>query len=238
MLNYSKGAPALYLQIKEQLRAELTSGKYELGSYIPTENALEITYGVSKITIRKAIQDLEDEGYLVKKKGKGTIVVQNHYFNKLAKTKSYSRKLEELGIKLAKKNAKCEVLDAENISEIATIMSGKVNCVKRLIYADGRILTYLESYIPFSEELKIDFSLADWSLYQTLSDLGVTVERSEDFFSVELASLETASILQIAIGTPILKRVRKAYDMSGKIIEYSIGYYLTAKMPYIVEMEK
>lgn len=238
MLDYRKGAPALYLQIKDILRQEIFDGLYPLGTYIPTETELEKKFDVSKITIRKAIQDLEDEGYLLKKKGKGTLVIQNNYFNKLSKAKSYSQKLEELGFKLSKAEVTVSRVDTKAVPGLEDYFATQALCVSRVILADNDELTYIQTYLPATLGLPETASGYKDSLYRLLSDLGATMGRCEDRFSVEYASDEVAAKLNIPAGQAILKRIRIGYDQFNQVIEYSLAYYPTTIQPYIVEMEK
>lgn len=238
MLNYQKGAPALYLQIRDILRKEILLKKYPLGSYIPTETEFEHIFSVSKITIRKAIQYLEDEGYLQKQKGRGTIVIQNHYFNKLSKTKSYSEKLEQLGVQLMKANIESESLELTKGDEAYGKIADRVQCISRVILADKKILSYMRTYLPQSLGVEIDIDKPKWSLYGELSSQGIVVDHSEDFFTAILATSYIAGKLSVTDGTPILKRIRIGYDHLMQVIEYSIGFYLTESIPYIIEMGK
>ena len=61
----------LYEQLKNAIKENIQSGKYPAGFKIPNEEELCIQYSVSRITVRRSVKDLCDEGYLVKKQGKG-----------------------------------------------------------------------------------------------------------------------------------------------------------------------
>ena len=75
----------LYIQVVDILKQKILNNEYKIDENIPTERELEQEFGVSKITIRKAIEILESEGYVEKKSGKGTKVISNSLFNKLSK---------------------------------------------------------------------------------------------------------------------------------------------------------
>ena len=98
-----KNKKILYQEVSDSIKKDVIEGKYPLNSYIPTENELEEMYNVSKITVRKAIQILCNEGYLVKQSGKGTEVISNRPFNILSKASSFTTILEKSGKQVEKK---------------------------------------------------------------------------------------------------------------------------------------
>ena len=73
-LDDSKGAPPLYLQISNILREKIIKQEYEYGDHIPSEKEIQELYGVSRITARQAIQELEQDDMVKRARGKGTIV--------------------------------------------------------------------------------------------------------------------------------------------------------------------
>lgn len=92
----------LYQQIQKILKDRILHGVYPLGSIIPSEPQLEKEFGVSKMTIRGAVQELSQEGYVQKKSGIGTIVTRNTSYQKLSKGKRFTELLVEEGHKLEK----------------------------------------------------------------------------------------------------------------------------------------
>lgn len=75
-LDYSKGSVPLYVQIYQDLKEKINNKTYEYGQNIPTEFELQEAYGVSRITVRQAIQALEQEGLVIRARGKGTVVAK------------------------------------------------------------------------------------------------------------------------------------------------------------------
>jgi len=64
----------LYLKIYYQLREEIESGKYKAGELLPSEEELAVTFQASRTTIRNALQELEKDNLIFRKRGKGTVV--------------------------------------------------------------------------------------------------------------------------------------------------------------------
>lgn len=87
-LNTTSDIP-LFKQLKNDLLEQIKKGIYISGQQIPTETELSELYHVSRITIRRAITELCNEGVLIKKQGKGTFVKERKIFRKLEHTLSF-----------------------------------------------------------------------------------------------------------------------------------------------------
>ena len=72
----------LYRDVADKLKEDIMSGRYPIGSFLPTETELEATFNVSKITVRKAIELLAADEYVEKRSGRGTTVLSNRPYNK------------------------------------------------------------------------------------------------------------------------------------------------------------
>lgn len=88
-LNISSEKP-LYLQLKEHIKSEINMERYMPGQKLSTETELCEEYGVSRITARRAITDLVEEGVLIKKQGKGTFVREVKHKRELISVGSFS----------------------------------------------------------------------------------------------------------------------------------------------------
>lgn len=91
LLSLSRKDKPLYMQIANIIKDRILHGVYPIGLNIPSEPQLEQEFNVSKITVRGAIQELVQEGFLEKGSGKGTKVIRNTSSSKLSKWKN-SRK--------------------------------------------------------------------------------------------------------------------------------------------------
>ena len=89
-----KRTRVLYLEVADKIKEDIFSGKYPVGSMLPTESELEELFQVSKITVRKAIELLASDEYVAKKSGRGTTVLSNRPYNRLSKAASFTQILE------------------------------------------------------------------------------------------------------------------------------------------------
>ncbi|WP_346973908.1 GntR family transcriptional regulator, partial [Coprobacillus cateniformis] len=100
----------LYYSIMETIKDSIINGVYPINSLLPTETEFEKIFNVSKITIRKAIDLLEKDGYVSKQSGKGTTVISNSIFNKLSNGYSFANLLKQQGYQVTKENTQFEYI--------------------------------------------------------------------------------------------------------------------------------
>lgn len=97
MIDKNKSKP-LYIQIKESIQSQIYDGKLAKGNKIPTEVELMAIYKVSRVTVRKAINELVEDGLLSKQPGKGTFVNQIHLQKSIDRMSSWTEKNKNLGM--------------------------------------------------------------------------------------------------------------------------------------------
>ena len=98
LLDKSRPIP-LYYQVKESLLEKIKSRQFKVGDLIPSESELQEKYKVSRITIRRAIQELVQEGHLYTKQGKGTFVSRPKVSQELNLITSWAETMAEMGMR-------------------------------------------------------------------------------------------------------------------------------------------
>ena len=139
----------LYLQVEADIKNRILSKQYMPGDKLPTENELSDQYNVSKITIRKAIQSLSDEGYVNKVQGKGTFINFKKDKLYLNKTSGFKESLSSLGHASRHDIIQASFLNAdEDIAEKLMIPMGtKVVYIERLVWQDNEPIAIDKIYI-------------------------------------------------------------------------------------------
>ncbi|WP_413380268.1 GntR family transcriptional regulator [Alkalihalobacillus sp. 1P02AB] len=236
-MNISRKKGPLYLQIRNVIKDRILHGVYPIGENIPSEIQLEEEFDVSKITVRNAIKELVQEGYLEKKSGKGTKVIRNTSASKLSKGKRFTEVLVEKGHKIKKKVLKSEIVQNEMGSEPYRLFGKECVRVERLYYLNNT------PYIHFTHFLSIELAdfdeddLNDQSLYELLAEHELVLDKFRDEFAVCQSSPHIAELLEIVIDTPLLKRLRYSMDENGEVTEFSEGYYNTNLQLYVVNYD-
>ncbi|MFC3802279.1 GntR family transcriptional regulator [Cohnella sp. GCM10012308] len=225
------------MQIKNILKDRILHGQYPLDTNIPPEPRLEEEFGVSKITIRGAIKELVQEGYLEPSSGRGTRVIRNTKAAKRSTWKSFTELLVEEGHAMQKRLLGAATVRHETGSEQHRLLGDGGLRIERLYLLDGAPYIHYAHYLPERLE-KADLSgLAEQSLYGFLEENGIVLARFRDAFAVTSAPAGIAEQLNLAAGAPLLKRQRYAYDEAGGVVEYSEGYYNTALQHYVVNYD-
>ncbi len=237
IVNVSPKNGPLYLQIKNILKDRVLHGVYPIGTNIPSEPQLENEFDVSKITVRNAIKELVQEGYLEKKSGKGTKVIQNTSASKLSKGKRFTEVLVGEGHKVQKKLLQAKLVYNEEGTELYQLFGERCLSIERLYHLDEvPYIHYTHYLIARMEDIELS-DLNAHSLYGLLDEQGISLEKFRDEFAVAHAPFHVEEILRVKKGSPLLKRSRYSYDESGNVIEYSQGYYNTQMQHYVVNYD-
>ncbi|MNO38461.1 HTH-type transcriptional regulator FrlR [compost metagenome] len=236
-LSLSRKDKPLYMQIANIIKDRILHGVYPIGLNIPSEPQLEQEFNVSKITVRGAIQELVQEGFLEKGSGKGTKVIRNTSSSKLSKWKKFTEILVDEGHQIRKHWLKAERVYNEIGSEPYRLFGE--HCIRlERIYSlnDIPYVHYTHYLVNGMDDLDL-LDLNAQSLYELLEERSVSLERLRDEFSVAVPPPDVEEILLLEKKTPLLKRTRYSYDELGKVTEYSIGFYNTELQNYVVNYE-
>jgi len=212
-------------------------GEYPLGTNIPSEPQLEQEFNVSKITVRNAIKELVQEGYLEKGSGKGTKVIRNTSVSKLSKWKRFTEVLVEEGHRIRKQLLRAEIVSNEEETEPFRLFGENCLRIERLYHLNDVPYIHYTHYITMKVATIELPDLNMQSLYDLLEEQDINLEKYRDEFAVGIAPAHVEQALQIKAGTPLLRRSRFSYDEQGELIEYSHGYYNTDLHQYVVNYD-
>lgn len=219
-LDTTSGIP-LYVQVRERLRAELD--RMEQGKPIPVEAELEKQFGVSRITIRRAIDELASEGLLLRQQGKGTFVQRPKLTHELSLITSWTDQLKRLGFMPRTAHRKCieEVAAAHVADALRLEPSEKVIKIQRVRLAQREPISYMMNYIPsrlVPGFLKKKF--AQESLYELLeNEYDLIAAMAVDTVGSRLATEEEAAALRIDRKAPVLSVRRLSFLEDGIPLE-------------------
>lgn len=213
------GAP-LHHQISVVLRSGIASGRYSPGSYLPGENVLMEMYDVSRATVRRALDTLEDEGLIDRLPGKGTRVLD------VAVNVSIAGHLP--AIERATRDTTVELLEwgptaVPREAALALMIPEGTRCLKivRLRSHDGMPLRHMTSYVPSDAGDLLDREqLSGGTLPAALEGIGRPVVRAEDEVGAALADPVLAAALAVKVGDPLLEVTRTMYDPDRRPLAY------------------
>lgn len=233
---------AKYQEIEELLLKEIAAGKYPVGQLIPKEMDLVAKYQVSRPTVRHALQDLVNQGYLERKKHAGTIVKRNKIAQEFTHViESYSHEMQHNGLR-----AETKVLFFAKITAPKTVAKAmkldngaEVYKLIRLRYADREPVVLVTTFLPakiLPDFGKIDFSKQ--SLYQELAKRNLAVVHVKRKLEVKTADAEIANLLDIDQNAPVFYFHTHGYSSGEQLVEYSIATYRGDLNYFLIDLHK
>ena len=197
-------------------------------------------FEVSRITVRRAISDLEHDGYLIKRKGRGTIVCPQKKERDMSVFNSFSGDANVKGDKPGSIILHCKEVEASvKIAEMLQVETGeKVYFLKRLRLLNGRIIALNETYVSG----RLGFALrgedfdSTTSLYEYLEQHGIVLGSADETVEAKMATSEIRRELFLEESKPLVYKERVTYDMNGRPVEFSENSYLSDSYKYYIHI--
>ena len=219
----SASVSPLYAQIMERIRQDIFRGIYPTGSRIPAEHELESRYNVSRVTVRRALQELTAAGLLERKQGKGTFVSQPKEERVERPLVGFHDACREAGktpsvlsTRIRERRAESEERARLGLQEDASVIE-----IRRVLAADGEPVI-LEQCCFSMAYAWLEGAGVRGSLYRSLQEYGVQAEKSIYDLSLTTAGEETAAMLGIPEGTALIRVVQVVYDQKGRPLHTSL----------------
>ncbi len=216
----------LYYQLAEQLEAAIHAGDLAPGVRLETEVQLADRCGLSRPTVRQAIQHLVDRGLLVRKRGVGTQVVQAQVRRTIELTSLYD------DLMAAQRSPRTKVLDLATVpagdqvaKDLGMAPGTGVVRLRRLRLTDSEPLALMTNHLPADIVELTAEGLEQRGLYETLRAAGVNLRIAHQTIGARAASTAEAALLDERRGVPLLTMTRTAFDDKGRAIEYGTHVY-------------
>jgi GntR family transcriptional regulator len=240
METVASGPLPRYYQLKEIIRERIRSGEWTPGSLIPSERELCERYGISRMTARQSIIELVNEGLLYREQGKGTYVGQPKIPQQLLRLTGCTEDMRARQQSPGAKVLTAEMWPAdEAAAERLRIRVGQpVYRLRRLRLADSEPLALETSCISFMGcERLLDNDFGRDSLYQLLEETyDVPPLEAEQELEADVAGEEEARLLEVAIGSPVLRTVRVTTTRRSQPVEYATSVYRGDKYRFYTRM--
>jgi GntR family transcriptional regulator len=219
-----QSALPLYAQVKQSLQREIEADM-KAGDALPTEGELEKRFGVSRITVRRALDELVSEGVIVRQQGRGTFVREPHIAQELPRLVSWSAQMRALGYEPGSIQTDIELMEpSAELAQLLEMPPGeRLMLVRRLRTANGEPVCIMSNYLP--EKLVPNFGshgLLGDSLYATLAASGIVPVSAEDRIEARAASEWEAHLLQVPAWSPLLQVTRLTFDAAHRPLYVSV----------------
>ncbi len=216
-------------QVYLVLRDRILSGAISLGAKLPTENELAHCYGVSRVTVRRALGELARERLIERRRSAGTRAIYRPSPAPItADISGVLADLAEMGRRTTVRLLSFEYVPAEGAvaQALAAAADQLLQRSVRVRSIDGLPFSYLTTHVP--ESVSVTFTrhdLAARPLLELLERAGVKVERARQRITARLATPEVAEALGVRSGSPLIELVRIVYDQSGRAVEHLHALY-------------
>jgi len=223
----------LYFQAAQHLEQLIESGELPMGTRLENETDLADQLGLSRPTMRKAIEYLVDRGLLVRKRGLGTLVAHAKVRRQVELTSLYD------DLAKTRRDPSTRVLSfvVESAPETLALELGipagtNVYILERLRYAEGEPLALMRNHVPADllqltpEDLEVN------GLYNLLRANGVSLRIAKQSIGARAATAAEARALGETRGAPLLTMTRAAYDDQGRAVEHGSHVYRASRYSF------
>lgn len=217
----------LHAQAEQLLRTLIRRKEHRNGARLPDEVSLARHLGISRNTLRTAILRLVSEGLLERKAGVGTRVAEPKVRSGVGAWHSFTREMESKGIKVEtySMNVKEVTAPAEVAQALKIRMGTKVVCLDRVRGWEGNLEVVFRSYFHPRLELSAEDSF-ERPLYEIIRErCSIVADESLEEITAVPADARVASLLRVALGTPLLRRERTVLDTGRRPMEFAVVHY-------------
>jgi GntR family transcriptional regulator len=222
-----------YHQIYVTLRTWVRDGTYKPGEQIPTEPQLCEMFGVSRITVRKAVDNLAKEGWLLRQQGRGTFV----HISRARAAGSLDIndvRRQVAGIAAATEVRDLKVIDIDPDDETRASLGldeqARVQRATHVRTVEGVPLGLITTYVPLDVARREDpAEMARQPMFELLGTIGIRVARADQYVGATLAGVE--------VGAPLLRLSRTVFDDEDRPVERVVALYRTDTCHYHMTLE-
>lgn len=237
------GADPLYAEVAADLRKKIASGVWKTGDRLPPELELCETYHVSRITVRRALDELVRDHLIMRRRAKGTFVLDqfaDRADDHFTLARSFSSELRERGQEAQTLWATISMERADEL--VARALECEVGeeamVLRRVRGTEGHPFVYFVTRFSPVDGLPLVASCYYGSFYELLAEHGITPCDVLESLEATRPTSEVRAALGVGRSTPILKRVRMTRQVDGDFRERTDCYYIGSDYRYYVDFER
>ena len=215
-------------------------GRLGIGTAIPSERQLSADLGVSRLTLRAALDDLAREGYLVRRRGSGTYVQQPKISQELTIT-SFSDDMRRRGMVPGSRTLSMTTISAgARLGRFLNVSpSEQIVVVKRLRLADGETMAIETLHIPAALVPGLTPNALAGSFYELLQDrYGVVIAGGTQAIEPTVTNEEESAALGVPLHSPAFLFERTSRDEAGRTVEFVQSVYRGDRYRIVTELSR
>ncbi len=229
----------MHAQLREHIREKIEEGEYKYGTAIPSERNFAEMYGLNRMTVRHAIDELVREGILKRIQGKGTFVTKPKIERDVSSLKGFSRMLINKGIKPSSQLIHSEKRKAGyKYAAIFNIDKDEyVYRMLRLRLGDNEPITLEDTYVPYNliDNIEnIDFEV--YSLYDLFAANNIELSSSNQTLTLIKIRNGEAKLLNVLPGSTVFLLEYTTVDSKGRALEFTRAYTSGEKSTFYAEL--
>jgi GntR family transcriptional regulator len=219
----------LYGKVEEVLASEIARGDHRPGDRLPSEDELLARFGVSRITVRRAIQNLIQRGVVEIQRGRGTFVLAPKVSQELTRLTGFVEDMDTHGRKASARVVSKGIVAASlRVAQHLGVSKGaRVMRIERVRLADAVPMSFDETYLPLEIGKQIVRNdLRVRPIFALLEEkYGIPLTEAEYSLEAAAASAHVAGALNVPEGAPIFRIERTSFTTSGRPIDYEMLSY-------------
>lgn len=223
----------VYKKIEDHLKNIIDNKQLKEGDLLPSENKLCEEFGVTRMTVRIALNNLVKEGYIIKKKGIGSVVVSNKISDNISIVTSFTAEMKEKGFAIQTILDGFEVMEADEIihKRLKVRLGEAVWKIRRVRVANNVRISYMITYMPVRLFPKLERKHCEGSLYEYIQDeCGYKIALAEREVEAVIANKELRRALKLKKEEPLLHIEQVAKLENSDVFEYSHTYHYGYKL--------
>jgi GntR family transcriptional regulator len=232
----------LYHQLQCVLKAEIEAGKWQPDQQIPTETKIAERFGVSKITVRQALQALAEQGYIRREQGRGTFVSRRNFDEGPRELTSFTEEMRRHDLTASSRVLEQLVVAAdEGVSEALRLPPHEpVFVLRRVRLANGEPMGVQTAHIPAALVPGLEKeNLETASLYETLQGrYGLYPARARETYFASLADCKASELLRIPVGSPVYAAERVTMLPNEKPFEFVLSIMRGDRYSIVLDLVK
>ncbi len=235
---------ALYVQLMNSIIEKMQQGEYQVGDRLDSERAMSQQYGINRLTVRKALKGLQEQGYLMAKRGSGTFVVKIPQDSPKIEQGAQANMSLGMQIRQAGYDSCRRVISLKKIpikKELEAMFpdSNEVFELVRLSYVNSEPYAVQKAYVPADIFWDMErYDLGDGSLYEYMDTRGHMPTRVESYMQIAEAPEEYRQLLKLEPGKKVFFVIYYGYDSGNVLREYTYSYYLPKYTSFKYTVEK
>ncbi|WP_420645848.1 GntR family transcriptional regulator [Candidatus Leptofilum sp.] len=235
-----------YIQARNALNAQIQAGELQPGNKLPSEDQLAVQFGVSRMTIRKSLDDLIAMGLIYRRHGVGTFVSQSTVQRDHTKLTDFFESCRRSGRTPEARLLKKEIIAAdEEMAEALGLRVGDLLIrLATLRLVDGTPITYHDAYLPVQlfpslvEADEASLHLESQHVWQMIEKMGFPVANVVERLEAQIADAHISSVLALSEGNPILYGERVLYSDDGTPLKYADCYNRGDRFSLTIVLER